>query len=479
MRALAEGGVPVIKAIESATEAAGNLLEKCDNWEPERPFGNAQSFTDVDAYSRADQQRNAIWQLTDQFTSIVYNIMADTELELGAKADRVEAAAQELRGRIGRDSAVQAEPGMLKSLGRLFRKGPPESVTPPPAGTAPSVNSTADVLPSGSFRVQKDASGRLRWFGVWSNHYRDKEGDIFTSKAHREYEEYIDAGGDMPELWLWHVKGSRVGQADMVAFADGFQTASGLFDKEMEHVAPALVALDLAMSHGSWVQDSDYRKENGVGVIERYRTREISVLPRKAAANPITFFVNEEDEPMPLTKEKREFLDKTVGPEFADRLGTLLKEASDAAERQGLVYKEFAKEVAEAVVEGLAPQPADAPPATPPVAADNGAVLGAIQQLAASVQTLSESLGMVQKSLTEQQATIDVIKQTDDQRIAALLTPRNDPRVGGYTGNSTAAGTVDETDPRVVAMKKEQGGGTPDHLAPYLNSLKALSGVGA
>ena len=85
------------------------------------------------------------------------------------------------------------------------------------------------------------------------------------------------------------------GKSDMVTYSDGFSIAFGTVLPGFEHLAENLSkaiddGADIAVSYGMAGQFI-IRNEEDPTVIDFHITREISVLPRSAAANKLTGFV--------------------------------------------------------------------------------------------------------------------------------------------------------------------------------------------
>lgn len=148
-----------------------------------------------------------------------------------------------------------------------------------PGGNAPLPVSDA----RGSFRVTRQKDGRARFYTAWSNNFVDREGEIFTAAAHKEFVDWATTAGEYPELWLWHTKGSKFGQVDWLDWSDGFVHASGLIDAGKEALAERLVETESGVSHGFL----GLQQKN---LIHWYRSYELSVLPIKNAAVWTTSF---------------------------------------------------------------------------------------------------------------------------------------------------------------------------------------------
>ena len=200
------------------------------------------------------------------------------------------------------------------------------------------------------FIIYKDIETKeYRWLSVYSNKWRDEDNppEILASAAHREFVEAVDKGDwPHPELWLWHIPGSRFGVADLVAYDEtGFALASGTVDRGMEHIAESLSKEDdLATSHGMPVREIERDTEDST-IITRYRTIEISPLPREAAANKYgTGYELLTEVKMAIPANKRPFLEKHMGANGLEDLERKLAGKAKELEELGIEFKEEALE---------------------------------------------------------------------------------------------------------------------------------------
>lgn len=212
--------------------------------------------------------------------------------------------------------------------------------------------------------IWKDAdSGKYKCVLAYSNNFRDNDNppEIITAQSHKEFDEALDKGEwPMPELWLWHVP-YPVGHVDFHAYNEesGFSVAAATFDKEW--AAKALMNSDWdALSHGMPKKEI-VRDEKDETLIVRHRTKEISFLPRWAAANKLTFYtLNKEitmEDKQKGWDEKRSHFVGLIGDEQTAELegalfgkaeeakdnGTEQKETAPAPEEQPLTRKELAE----------------------------------------------------------------------------------------------------------------------------------------
>lgn len=224
-----------------------------------------------------------------------------------------------------------------------------------------------------------------------SNNFKDRHKEIITEDAHKEFVAYVDTHPEkMPEFWIWHMKGTRWGQADWLSYdasgdSGGFLVASGLVDEGFEPVAQALALLSPGVSHG-FVGVSVTDK----ALIDVYRSFEFSPLPVDKAANMWTAMMLAKEAELPLPADKKKFLIEDLGvPEtVVARLEAENKSLADMLGKDlGIVYKEA--ETPAPVVEPTPPTPA------PPAVAGSftlddirGVVEGAVGPLAARLDGL-------------------------------------------------------------------------------------------
>lgn len=201
-----------------------------------------------------------------------------------------------------------------------------------------SSGQSAQSPPVQTWMFYKQEDERLRFVAVYSNCFKDKSRQIITAKAHEEYINWADETQTYPELWLWHTKGTKWGQVDWIDISNGFVVASGLVDEGKEYIAKSLEDQkdSLGVSHG-------FLGAQREGYITKYRTFEISPLPRDSAANVWTHFnVLEGESDMAFSDKKRAWLKETSGS--SDDVIKSLEETTAAFETQlkemGIEYKE-------------------------------------------------------------------------------------------------------------------------------------------
>ena len=271
------------------------------------------------------------------------------------------------------------------------------------------------------FMVWKEGDS-WRWLAIYSNRYRDRDNppEILAEAAHKEFVAAVDAGEwDYPELWLWHTPGTKAGQSDFLAYDDrGFSIASGLFDKAREYIAARLAADDtLGVSHGMPVKELE-RDVDDPTIITRYRSVEISPLPRKAAANELTGFVTLEDTSMELSKEKREWLASKLSAEDLAELDATID--AKAKQAEGMEFKGDGAEGVDEVEEVAAtPDPEPEEQGEPaPEYVTRAEMAEVLTEVSGQISALTAQVGEFGKALK-------ALEVSEEERIAktAELTP--------------------------------------------------------
>lgn len=282
------------------------------------------------------------------------------------------------------------------------------------------------------FLVYKDtADGTLRWLGVFSNKFRDRDNppEIIAAAAHQEFAEAVQKGlWPAPELRLWHLPGAVIGQADTIAWdSAGFQVAAGHICKGMEPVAQLMQAAPIrwSMSHG--MPPAEIRREDPTDptVLTRYRSKEITALPDWAAANELTVYLPavgtsqglEGGPSMAFDAKAREKLEQMFGKDKVSEVEQLLQVQAQAAAASGLDSKEKSEPAAPVItlVEATpVPPAAMAPVPVKPVVP--AAAPSEAEQVLAQVKELSTGLTTALAALTtkmqELEQKVDTAQQT-------------------------------------------------------------------
>jgi hypothetical protein len=139
--------------------------------------------------------------------------------------------------------------------------------------------------------LYKNKEGRLSWVGSHTNKFEDREKEVLTEKAHKDFVNKIESGDiAYPELWIWHEKDWKVGNANWLAYDDrGFLLSGGVIDQDKEDLVIALFenTSQMGMSHGMPPESVKYDED---GDIIEYVSKEISLLPIEYACNLLTTF---------------------------------------------------------------------------------------------------------------------------------------------------------------------------------------------
>jgi hypothetical protein len=429
-------------------------------YEPPPPYGGAQSFEDIDSFAAAQDQAMVVASVADQFQAIWTNVMSDDMASASDKANVIAKAARDMQSRIQTMSAGTAESdppakSMLDRALSLFGVKK-RSDTPDPA-IADAITVGATDPAEGALHVFQDKAGTWRWLGIWSNDRKDREGERFPAEAHKDFVEWSDRTGRLPELWGWHTPGSRAGVAEMVDYHDGFMIAAGPFDPEMTDVATKLAGMkDVAMSHGYLYRPS----EKVGGEFSRYRTFEISYLPRDKAANEGTAFLVGKEGQMNATKEQ--WLRQVYGDERVEAMKTKIADFQKSLGDGDGATVVGVKDVMDALLDpqGAANKSDPAPGATPATAADataapasdqaptpapadpsaeglkalgdviSAAVKEATEPLSTQVGALAgipDRLSKIEADMSQHGQQLTALKEADDAKIASAFAPRAKP----------------------------------------------------
>lgn len=416
------------------------------------PFDGATTFADYDAWVAGRDKASQAYQLTSVLRDLVDNILEDESIKDKGKA--IAAVGAEFQTRIKKEPTTAK--GFVDRIADFlgFRPADEPAKVEPSAKQVPVDKKSA----SASFIVRKEADGSYRWFGWVSNKWRDVDvlaspangGEIITETAHKEFVAYLDAHPDKaPGLWAWHTPGTEHGKADWWDYADGFLVMSGPL-KEAVGKSFEAETDPVAMSHGFYAIPP--WRDVAKGLINKYRTFEVSHLPLARAANPWTDFETIRKEADMFNPEKRPYLVKRLGEPEVARLESDTKARAELLEALGVESKQL--------TEPPSPEAPPAPPLTPPVpptttpaapapgivtedpaekAIPPAAPAPAAEPTAAAIEAILKTLdvpglnaylkGLTDK-LTAQGETIKQLtaqvadtKKSTDEHIAELITP--------------------------------------------------------
>lgn len=142
------------------------------------------------------------------------------------------------------------------------------------------------------FTVYKQADGTLRWVAFSSNGYRDRDGEIVSTKALIDDVERADHDGDYGPLRWWHVKGLDIGDCDFNMMHGRILIESGTFrSPEIGEVvrkeAPSL-EISIGFVHPPTEPDK-------AGVFHHIRRFERSLVPKGRVSNRFTKLIVEKE----------------------------------------------------------------------------------------------------------------------------------------------------------------------------------------
>lgn len=349
-----------------------------------------------------------------------------------------------------------------------------------------------------SFFTWKEADGSYSWLARYSNKFRDDDNvpEIISSASHARFVELVDKGiVPLPELWLWHVKDWKFGHATAVAYDDsGYALAIGKVDDLAVAESIMNTDIDWAVSHGM-PEHTIKRDEGDPTVIIEHETREISPLPRWAAANKMTDFVifhkeielDEEDQ-MAIPQAKRQSLIDNGVPESV--LGALeRKNAEDAAKAtdEGIESKEKEAAPVENLVvtlsvDGIPAEETETPQVEETPAEQAESVEPAPAQVApitreeiaeAIIAVFGDMVSGLQGEIKELKGQIEALKEEHDKE---LINATPAASLGSLLASRRAVGAketaLSENDPLLAKGPVEKEHETPQIFSvPFIDKM--------
>ena len=391
-------------------------------------YGGAISFAELDAYLETKADVAHFESVTYQFKSIIDNILFDDRVGTAEKAGMISAATEVYKMKL-----TAREKGMFGKFKEYVAKLLKDKKEPSSGG-------------SNSLEIITQKDGSKRWFGRYSNNYMDREKEIISEEAHKEFVAYLKQYPDrMPAFWSWHIPGtSRVADADYIDYIDGFMIASGPLTAEEADQLNKSIEYDggkTGMSHGMFILERDpVRKE----VITKYRSYEISDLPLENAANGFTS-INSTKE-VKMTDEKFNRLAEAIGENEAKKVFDQIGESKETLEALGIESKE--SEVAE-ILDSAEADPASEEKPEPKEVEEEKEAKSSVQEIAVAI---GKELGLKELSnlLADQKETIDHLSKTvaeltkeEDEKIAEQFV---DKSLGGLIWKEQRASESKETE---------------------------------
>jgi hypothetical protein len=314
-----------------------------------------------------------------------------------------------------------------------------------------------------AFIVTKELDGSYRWFGVVTNKWKDRDGDILVDSAHVEFNEFLDANPQYaPELWTWHTPGTaRKHKADWWDYYKGFFLYSGPLTEE-EGLEYKETNEPIGMSHGFYVIEKVGR------FILKYRTFEVSELPLESAANPFTSFQIKEEQKSMFSQRKRAYLVNRFGEDKVKQLEGDVDAREKALQEMNVEWKEVNEQYETEIENTLSEKIAEASKTTVESIVSEVVKALNVDQLREVLGSLNEEVKEV-KSFGEKidnlQEQIDALKVAEDERVAKALTPP-DPFDWTLAASNSKENIVKEENV-TPEVEKELNGGEFDWLAGF------------
>jgi len=174
------------------------------------------------------------------------------------------------------------------------------------------------------------------WVAWYSNAAMDLQGEFFPRKATDEFIGRVDTKElPPPQLWWFHLKGSKHGDAKVLGRVGLLTLAVGGFDTTSiaEKFKSYYRDNQQELSHGFWYDPEQFSD----GAYNYYNTFEITTLPPGNAANPYTAF-----EVKDMNPEKLKQLANIVGEADAETIVTNSAAASKQLLELGTKFKAIA-----------------------------------------------------------------------------------------------------------------------------------------
>jgi len=333
----------------------------------------------------------------------------------------------------------------------------------------------------GNTLIWKEADGTYKWVARYSNNIRDEDSppEIISAASHQRFAELVDKGVEpLPELLIWHMKEWKIGQADWVAYDNGFALAGGRFTPGLEEVAEKLSQQkDIANSHGMPTSKIK-RAEDDPTIIVEHVTTEISVLPRWSAANKHTgFAVLDNKEETMIPDEKRKKLSEWgLSEDQITKIEGMNQDDANKAASLGIERKETETPVAEVTPQPVTeetPAPVteavEPAPPVPSITAEDikGLISAAVIQ---AVAPLTEKLSLIEgeiKAVKEQ----NVLSGTPLASIAAMIGKSPATAIGSPETRVDGRSELAKDKPAEEIAKASNDDGRT--LVPFINNLLA------
>lgn len=150
-----------------------------------------------------------------------------------------------------------------------------------------------------------------KWVAYHTNSFEDKAHEFFPEAAHDQYISWLDKGViPYPDLWYWHIPGTKHGQAEWIDRIGHVVVSVGSFDNTpLADLLRKEYERNPQMTSHTYGYPKDARLEDGS--YQTYFTVEISPLPQGKQSSVWSPFMEVKE--MPITPEKITKLESTLG----------------------------------------------------------------------------------------------------------------------------------------------------------------------
>lgn len=356
--------------------------------------------------------------------------------------------------------------------------------------------------PTNSILITKDKKGQWWFLGIYSNKFKDLDGEILSEASHKEYIQWLKDTGFKPVITAYHLpraknpmfwtkvfeayenkpkmlqqivdafyKDIAFAKVERVILVNGFTFTLAKFLPGKEAVAEKLSTLkNLGMSHGFISKDSS------ANIFNIYRTFEMSVLRSVRAANPFTLSgalrqkglgmvskandkaLAPEDYGVLADLFGQEVIDKVVNDKTAkseDILTRILEYKSKEAETAEEKAEEAEKAEEEAPTEEKQEEEAPAGLTVEAVAKATGdtfkAVEEAIIEMQKKISDLEAKNAALEAKVAENDKSVKQIKKSEDEKIAESWMPSFNWH-GGYSPSQAKDNEVTEQEKEEISI---------------------------
>jgi hypothetical protein len=259
------------------------------------PLGGATSFSELQAYRKAQNVEMSYLTAVFDYQDLERNILNDNDLTTQEKAAALVGLTTDFQNVVNNieqyyPSAKTKEDKPSNplvaavQLVKSFLKGNPDKTD--------DMLKEFDLSPEApaKFKMFETPDGP-RWLAVSTNSFKDREDEIFAHKALEECIEYHDKTGERGPLRVFHVAGADIGDCDFQGMAGRFVIESGKFrDDELGQKAVEYFRANSDKEFQVSIGFTYKVGDESDGVYDWLRIRERSVCPYGTAANPFTSF---------------------------------------------------------------------------------------------------------------------------------------------------------------------------------------------